>query len=239
MHGRSNSELTMSYHLPRISRNALDGATDDNETPVAKKVNLEDANPAVNRPETEVRTNESAISPAEVLAMMPPGLSFHFLDEIQEIDETHVVARYRFRQDEFFYGGHFPERPITPGTILLEAMCQCGVTVQSYYLLAREMSIEMAKQYRILFTSAKVEWFEKIGPDSLITLRSELVAWRRKRIRSHVKLFDEANHLAAESEISGLGVLLDRDAAQEDGASRPCKEFEIDKTSTGGAEHES
>jgi 3-hydroxyacyl-[acyl-carrier-protein] dehydratase len=230
----------MSYRLPRISPNALGAAMGDTETPL-DKANFEDADAAVNRLESEVRTNETAISPAEVLAMMPPGLRFHFLDEIQEIDETHVVARYRFRQDEFFYEGHFPERPITPGTVLLEAMCQCGVTVQSYYLLAREMSIEKARKYRILFTSAKVEWFEKIGPESLITLRSELLSWRRQRIRSRVKLFDEVNRLAAESEICGLGVLLDRDAAQENGANRPRKEFKIkiDKTSTGGAEHES
>src|SRR5215831_20841530 len=113
---------------------------------------------------------EGLISPSEALAMMPPGLRFHFLDEIVEIDDTHVVARYRFREDEYFYEGHFPERGITPGTILLEAMCQCGVTVHSNYLLAREMSIEQARQYRILFTGAQVEWFEQTGPNSSITL---------------------------------------------------------------------
>lgn len=182
---------------------------------------------------------ERLISPAEALAMMPPGLRFHFLDEIAEIDDTHVVARYRFRSDEYFYEGHFPERGITPGTILLEAMCQCGVTVHSYYLLAREMSIEKARDYRILFTGAKVEWFEQVGPNGLITLRSELLAWRRRRIRSHVRLFDEQNRLAAESEISGYGVLLGQTAMKKDGIGSSAEERTIIKNNHGGTEHES
>ena len=179
----------------------------------------------VNTPEPAAPKRARLISPADALGMMPPGLRFHFLDEIQEIDDTHVVARYRFREDEYFYQGHFPERGITPGTILLEAMCQCGVTVHSYYLLARETSIEQARQYRILFTSAQVEWFEQIGPNTLITLRSELLAWRRRRIRSRVRVFDEENRLAAESEISGYGVLLNQPAEENDSLSAPLQEF--------------
>lgn len=195
-------------------------------TTITNGLILEDA--IVNGRESGAAKTKKPISPADALAMMPPGLRFQFLDEIQEIDETHVVARYRFREDEYFYQGHFPERGITPGTILLEAMCQCGVTVHSYYLLAREMSMEKAKDYRILFTGAKVEWHEQIGPNSLITMRSELLAWRRRRIRSRVRVFDEMNRLAAESEISGMGVLLDRNPTHKDVASRS-EEFSTDR----------
>lgn len=184
---------------------------------------FEDA--AVNVPESAARKVEGLISPADALGMMPPGLRFHFLDEIQEIDDTHVVARYRFRENEYFYQGHFPERGITPGTILLEAMCQCGVTVHSYYLLARETSIAQARLYRILFTSATVEWFEQIGPNNLITLRSELIAWRRRRIRSRVQVFNEEGRLSAESEISGYGVLLNQPAEENDSPDLPTQEF--------------
>jgi 3-hydroxyacyl-[acyl-carrier-protein] dehydratase len=156
-----------------------------------------------------------AISPSEVLGMLPRGLRFCFLDEIQEIDAVHVVGRYTFREDEVFYPGHFPERAVTPGTILLEAMCQCGIAAQSYYLLAQESSVERAKDYRILFTSAKVEWFEQIGPGATITLRSELLAWRRRRIWARVKVFDQDGRLVAEgAELSGMGVLFDQNAGR-------------------------
>jgi 3-hydroxyacyl-[acyl-carrier-protein] dehydratase len=187
----------------------------------------------VNRKETGIALTEAVISPSDVLAMMPRGLRFRFLDEIKEVDPTHVVARYRFREDEFFYPGHFPERGVTPGTILLEAMCQCGLAAQSYYLLAREMSIERAREYRILFTGAQVEWFEQIGPGQQITLRSQLLAWRRRRIRARVQVFDEMSRLAAESQVSGIGVLLSLQGAPRNGANDGGQELEAARNNPG------
>jgi 3-hydroxyacyl-[acyl-carrier-protein] dehydratase len=188
-----------------------------------------------------LKTEELAnnmILPFDVVSMMPSGLRFQFLDEILEIDETHVVARYTFREDEFFYPGHFPERAVTPGTILLEAMCQTGIAAQSYYLLARETSIEEARDYRILFTSAQVEWFEPTGPRSVITLRSDLLSWRRRRIRARVKVFDEHNRLATESQLSGMGVLLKAGRSCEEGANCEAEEVEQPERVMGGSKHE-
>lgn len=162
----------------------------------------------MNAPENHSCLERVAVSPSDVLGMMPPGLQFRFLDEILEVNQTHIVARHQFRTDEFFYPGHFPERAITPGTILLEAMCQCGVTAHSYYLLAQEMPIELARNYRVLFTGAEVEWFEPVVPGATIILRSRLIGWRRRRIRSHVRLFDGLSRIAAECRISGMSVLL-------------------------------
>jgi 3-hydroxyacyl-[acyl-carrier-protein] dehydratase len=168
------------------------------------------------RAELSLRANESAetraggpadiITPSDVLAMMPCGLRFLFLDEILEVDRTHISARYRFRKDEFFYQGHFPERAVTPGTVLLEAMCQCGITAHSYYFLAAELGIEIAKRYRVLFTNSEAEWFELVAPGSLVTVHSELLAWRLRRIRARVKLFGETNTLIAQSILAGTSV---------------------------------
>jgi 3-hydroxyacyl-[acyl-carrier-protein] dehydratase len=194
----------------------------------------------VNRLETGKAKTEAEVFPSDILAMLPCGSRFRFLDEILEIGGIHVVARYRFREDDFFYPGHFPERAVTPGTILLEAMCQCGLTAQSYYLLARELSIETARDYRILFTGAQVEWFEQTGPGSVITLRSELLAWRRHRIRARVKVFDEQNRLVAESELSGMGVLLKPESSVEEGTTSGNEGFaRPERTIMGGTRHES
>jgi 3-hydroxyacyl-[acyl-carrier-protein] dehydratase len=122
------------------------------------------------------------------------------------VDRTHILARYQFPKDEFFYQGHFPDRAVTPGTILLEAMCQCGITAHSYYFLALELGIEIAKRYRILFTNSEAEWFELVAPGSIITIHSELLAWRLRHIRARVKMFSETNSLIAESILAGASV---------------------------------
>ncbi|HUN61674.1 MAG TPA: hypothetical protein VMU53_06785 [Candidatus Sulfotelmatobacter sp.] len=160
------------------------------------------------------------VSPSDVLAMMPRGLRYRFLDRIVEVDENHVVAQYRFREDEFFYPGHFPEQPVTPGTILLEAMCQCGMAAQAYYLLALESSIEQASAYRIFFTEAKVGWFGPVAAGTQITMHSELVAWRRGRVRARVRVFNEQEQLVAESEVAGQSVLLGAAAPATTGSER-------------------
>lgn len=157
-------------------------------------------------PEIRVHDSTVLITPSDVLSMMPGGLRFLFLDEILKVDRTHISARYRFGKDEFFYQGHFPDRAVTPGTVLLEAMCQCGITAHSYYFLAMELGIEIAKRYRILFTNSEVEWFELVAPGSLVTIQSELLAWRLRRIQARVKMFSESNTLIAQSILAGTSV---------------------------------
>ena len=83
-----------------------------------------------------------ALSPAEVLARVPQQEPFRFIDEISELDDEHIVANYRFREDADFYRGHFPGNPITPGVILVETMAQAGVVALGLYLCALERSVE-------------------------------------------------------------------------------------------------
>src|SRR4030065_2658038 len=69
-----------------------------------------------------------------VLSMVPQQPPFRFIDEILTLDEEHIAGVYRFRSDEYFYRGHFPGLPITPGVILIETMAQTGVVAFGLYL---------------------------------------------------------------------------------------------------------
>ena len=75
---------------------------------------------------------------AQVLAAVPQQEPFRFIDEILEMDTEHIVGAYRFKEDEYFYRGHFPGRPITPGVILVEAMAQTGVVAFGLYLVMEQ-----------------------------------------------------------------------------------------------------
>ena len=57
------------------------------------------------------------ITGATLLELLPQQEPFRFVDEIVEVDEEHIVARYTFRPDADFYRGHFPGNPITPGVL--------------------------------------------------------------------------------------------------------------------------
>ncbi|MCK7510745.1 MAG: hypothetical protein MZV70_46225 [Desulfobacterales bacterium] len=77
----------------------------------------------------------------EVLDLVPQQAPFRFIDEIISLDEQQIVGAYRFREDEYFYRGHFPGRPITPGVILIETMAQIGVVAFGMYLLACQKNV--------------------------------------------------------------------------------------------------
>jgi 3-hydroxyacyl-[acyl-carrier-protein] dehydratase len=63
----------------------------------------------------------------EIEQIIPHRDPFLFLDEVLELEPgVRVVARKHVREDEWFFPGHFPERPIMPGVIMVEALAQAG-----------------------------------------------------------------------------------------------------------------
>jgi len=60
-------------------------------------------------------------------SIIPHRDPFLFLDEIIELEPgSRAVARKLARPDEWFFAGHFPDRPIMPGVIMVEALAQVG-----------------------------------------------------------------------------------------------------------------
>jgi 3-hydroxyacyl-[acyl-carrier-protein] dehydratase len=63
----------------------------------------------------------------EIEQILPHRDPFLLLDEIIELDPgARVVARKLVRDDEWYLAGHFPNRPIMPGVLMVEAMAQAG-----------------------------------------------------------------------------------------------------------------
>jgi 3-hydroxyacyl-[acyl-carrier-protein] dehydratase len=146
------------------------------------------------------------LTPAQILELLPQQRPFRFVDEIFEVDEQHIAGRYTFRPDESFYAGHFPGRPITPGVILLESMCQVGVVSLGIYLFALDHSIEDARNWTTLFVEAESEFFKTVSPGDTVTIRGERVFWRRSKLRSRIEMFGADGALVAQTTASGLGV---------------------------------
>jgi 3-hydroxyacyl-[acyl-carrier-protein] dehydratase len=62
----------------------------------------------------------------EIEELLPHRNPFLFVDEIVSADSEKIVARHVFTEKEFFFKGHFPQYPVTPGVILVETMAQSG-----------------------------------------------------------------------------------------------------------------
>ena len=67
------------------------------------------------------------------LSLLPHGPEFRFVDRLLSlIPGKEGVGEYRVRGDEPFLRGHFPDEPLFPGVLLLEAVAQlAGIVAQS------------------------------------------------------------------------------------------------------------
>lgn len=73
-----------------------------------------------------------------ILAAIPHRAPFLFVDEIREWSDEEIVCAYRFKEDEFFFAGHYPGAPIVPGVVLCEAAMQAGAIFTSRLIAAQD-----------------------------------------------------------------------------------------------------
>jgi 3-hydroxyacyl-[acyl-carrier-protein] dehydratase len=69
----------------------------------------------------------SSIDINDIRSVLPHRYPFLLVDRIREIElDRRVVGIKNVTVNEPFFQGHFPDRPIMPGVLILEAMAQVG-----------------------------------------------------------------------------------------------------------------
>lgn len=71
-------------------------------------------------------------------AAIPHRDPFLLLDEVVERTDERIVCRKAFTGDEFWYRGHYPDYPLTPGVLLCEAALQAGAVLLSKITVAAQ-----------------------------------------------------------------------------------------------------
>ncbi len=144
----------------------------------------------------------------QVLAMVPQQRPFRFIDDILEMDGEHIVGAYRFRDDEYFYRGHFPDRPITPGVILIETMAQTGVVAFGIYLLMiRGVSLEQIGRMVTLFAMVdECEFHAIVNPGERVIIKAEKVYLRRGNLKTRTRMEKENGEFICSGTLTGRGV---------------------------------
>jgi len=106
----------------------------------------------------------------EILQRLPHAFPFRMIDRILEIEKgKKAIALKNVSMDEPHFSGHFPNEPIMPGVLILEAMAQTGG-------LAFQSSFE--KEGEGIPVLARVEEFRlkrKVIPGDQLVIEAEVL----------------------------------------------------------------
>jgi UDP-3-O-[3-hydroxymyristoyl] N-acetylglucosamine deacetylase/3-hydroxyacyl-[acyl-carrier-protein] dehydratase len=62
----------------------------------------------------------------QIKGILPHRPPFLLIDKIIDMNENHVIGVKNVTMNEEFFNGHFPEKPVMPGVLQIEAMAQTG-----------------------------------------------------------------------------------------------------------------
>lgn len=117
---------------------------------------------------------EPVLDVNEIKKLIPHRYPFLLIDKVIEIDRKHCVAVKNVTVNEPFFPGHFPEEPVMPGVLQVEAMAQAaGVLVLNY--------LDEPSKYSTYFLKIdNVKFRQKVVPGSTLLLSVSLMTEIRR-----------------------------------------------------------
>jgi len=127
---------------------------------------MNESNPVA---EASLGSTKSGLDIHEILKILPHRYPFLLIDRVLELKRRHsIVAIKNVTINEPFFAGHFPELPIMPGVLIVEAIAQAGGA-----LLLTEMEDRTGKL--MVFTGIERAKFRKpVSPGDQLRLEVEV-----------------------------------------------------------------
>lgn len=152
-----------------------------------------------------------SMTPQEIQECLPYSHPFLFVDHLEAVNDQGSEGHYTFPADSFFYKGHFPEFPITPGVILTECMAQIGVVAFGIYLYNLDhpgARIRMVNpepiDVSIALADTYIDFKTPVFPNDTVFVKSTLVYYRFNKLKCNVVMTKEDGKIACKGTISGV-----------------------------------
>ena len=119
----------------------------------------------------------------QIKSLLPHRPPILLVDRVFHIEDNAIVGIKNVSMNEPFFVGHFPEEPVMPGVLIIEALAQCcGILVLN--------KVENPKDYSTYFLKADgVKWKRKVVPGDTLQLECQIVDMRRGICTAECKAF--------------------------------------------------
>ncbi len=136
---------------------------------------------------------DSSLQPAvlnseQIMGLLPHRYPFALVDRVVEhVPGKRAVAIKNVTLNEPQFQGHFPERPLMPGVLIVEAMAQVGGLIVS----------QMPDLPKGLFVFAGIDgvrFRRPVVPGDQLTITCELISLKRQRfgkVQAEAKVLDQ------------------------------------------------
>ena len=126
-----------------------------------------------------------------IMRILPHRFPFLLIDRIVELNpKERIVALKNVTINEPFFQGHFPELPIMPGVLVVEAMAQAGGVLLMSQLPDRDSQL-------VVFTGIERARFRRpVVPGDQLRIEVDVVAWRKTAGRMQGTAFVNGKRVA-------------------------------------------
>ncbi|MBQ8513819.1 MAG: 3-hydroxyacyl-ACP dehydratase FabZ [Ruminococcus sp.] len=108
----------------------------------------------------------------QIMEIIPHRDPFLLIDEVLEMETgSRVVARKYMREDDYWFKGHFPEKPVTPGVLMVEMLAQAGAVC----ILSQP---EFKGKIALFAGIDKVKFRRQVVPGDVLDLEVEIISQR-------------------------------------------------------------
>jgi 3-hydroxyacyl-[acyl-carrier-protein] dehydratase len=133
-----------------------------------------------NEPAASEPPQKTTMDIVEIMAILPHRYPFLLIDRVIDMErKVRIVALKNVTVNEPHFTGHFPDYPIMPGVLTIEAMAQAGGA-----LLLTEFSAEERAGKLMVFTGIEEARFRRpVLPGDQLRIEVTVVNWRSRAVK--------------------------------------------------------